>query len=572
MAEANGVTNGRTTRTPTYKRELIASRAVVTANHPLAALAGVETIAAGGNAVDAAVATLFTLSVVEPMMVTPFGAGFFTIRDGRTGKTTTIDNYATVPAAASADMFRPVAGSLDYETEGQENAVGYRSVAVPGNLKGWAYAAATYGRLPLARLIEPAIRYAEGGFTASAYLVQLIEAQQAHIARFPATAAVFLPGGHPPAVGSMVVRPDYGRTLRQIAAEGAETMYTGALARTIAADMAANGGLITLADLAGYQIREREPVRGAYRGHEIISMAPPSSGGAHIIQILNLLEPYAIGRGDLVFGAPGYVHLFAEALKIAFADRRRYMADPDRVAIPLAELTSRDYADQRRRAIDPAHAGDPAAGEFQAVARFLGGESENTTHCTAIDDEGTIVAATQTAHMAFGSKVTPPGTGMILNDCMNLMDPVPGNTNSIEGGKRILSSMSPTIVLRDGRPFLALGTPGGKRIFAAVTQAILNVIDHGMSLQEAVEAPRVWTQGAALELEEIFPNLAELAPALQTMGHQTLVVPKVAGGMNGVLVDDDSMIHGAACWRADGAPAGISGGPARPSSSSGVPG
>jgi gamma-glutamyltranspeptidase / glutathione hydrolase len=555
----------------TYKREVVASRAIVAANHPLASVAGAEMLALGGNAVDAAVATLFALSVVEPMMVSPFGAGFFVIRDGRSGAVVTIDNYATVPALATPDMFEPIPDSLDYETVGKENDIGYRAVAVPGTLKGWAHAVERYGRLPLARLIEPAIRHAAGGFPASAYLVRMIADARDALARFPASAEVFLPGGAVPRVGQLIVRSDYARTLRQIADEGADALYTGSLGRAVAEDMAANGGLITLDDLAGYRVIEREPVRAGYRGHEIVSMAPPSSGGTHIAQLLNLLEDFPIGGGDLRFGAPGYHHLFAEALKIAFADRRRYMADPETTDVPVAWLTSKEYATGRRRDIDPSRARDHAAGEGAAVATFLGGEGANTTHLTVMDDEGTIVSATQTLNSGFGSKVTTPGTGMLLDNCMVLMDPTPGRTNSIAGGKRILSSMSPTIVLRDGAPFMALGTPGGKRIFAAVTQAIVNVIDHGMTLQEAVEAPRLWTQGAALELETGFPDLPALRADLEARGHQITLVEKVAGGMNGVMVGPDGLLHGAACWRADGVPVGISGGAARPSNESGVP-
>jgi len=568
VMETNGA---RQARPATYKEEVIASRAVVASNHPLASVAGIEMLTRGGNAVDAAIATLFALTVVEPMMVTPFGAGFFLIRDGRSGKTVFIDNYATVPAAATATMFTPVPSSLDYEAADQANDIGYRAVATPGNLKGWAHAAATYGRLPLDELIQPAIRYAADGFAASEYLVRLIRLSEAALRRFPESAKVFLPNGRIPDVGQTIIRKEYAATLRQIAAEGPETMYTGALARQIAADMAAHGGLITLADLAAYRIHERPPVRGTYRGYEVISSAPPSSGGTHIIQLLNLLEAYPLGQGELSFGSPASIHLFAEALKIAFADRRRYMADPDRVRVPVDHLTSKAYAARRRAEIDPARAGDPTHGEFARVAAFMGGEGANTTHCTVMDAEGTIVSATQTAQSAFGAKVTATGTGMILNNCMLLMDPTPGTTNSIEGGKRVLSSMSPTIVLRDGAPFLALGTPGGKRIFAAVAQAILNVIDHGMTLQEAVEAPRVWTQGADLELEGVFPDLDRLQQVLNALGHRTTPVARVAGGMNGVLVDAHGLLHGAACWRADGVPLGISGGPARPGTASGIP-
>lgn len=554
-----------------YKREVVASRAIVASNHPLASVAGSEILALGGNAVDAAVATLFALSVVEPMMVSPFGAGFFVIRDGRSGAVATIDNYATVPAAATADMFRPIPDNLDYETEGKENDIGYLAVAVPGALRGWAHAVKEYGRLPFARLIEPAIRFAANGFPASGYLIRIITDSQEALARFPASAAVFLPGGRVPTVGQTIVRTDYARTLRQIADEGAETLYTGTLAQTIAADMAANGGLITRDDLAGYKVVDRAPVRASYRGHEILSMAPPSSGGTHIAQILNLLEAFPVGQGDLAFGTPGYQHLFAEALKIAFADRRQYMADPETTPVPVDWLTSPAYAAERRADIDLNRAKDHTAGKVREVAQFLGGEGANTTHLTVIDDEGTIVSTTQTLNSGFGSKVTCPGTGMLLDNCMVLMDPTPGRTNSIAGGKRILSSMSPTIVLRNGAPYLALGTPGGKRIFPAVTQALLNVIDHGMTLQQAVEAPRCWTQGADLELEANFPNLDELQAALTARGHQVTIVEKVAGGMNGVMVDDAGLLHGAACWRADGVPVGISGGTARPSTTSGVP-
>ena len=560
----------------TYKQEVVASRAVVTSNHPLASSAGVEMLLRGGNAVDASVATLFALSVVEPMMVSPFGAGFFVIRDGQTGAVTFLDNYAVVPFASTPDMFDPIPGDLDFNTTDGANMAGYRSVATPGNLAAWAEAVSRFGRLSLAETIEPAIRFAEAGYPASQYLVTSISNAAQDLARFPASAEIFLPGGKVPAIGHRVVRKAYGQTLRQIAEEGAQTMYTGALARVIVDDMRANDGLITLEDLAAYRVIERAPVRGTYRGYEIVSTAPPSSGGTHIVQLFNLLEAFEVGKGDLAFGTPGYVHLLAEGLKIAFADRRRYMADPDRVDVPVDGLTSKWYADRRRAGLDLARAQQYEAGVFEDASAPIGAglgshDGVNTTHCTVIDDEGTIVSATQTLQSGFGSRVTTPGTGMLLNNHMSLMDPTPGNTNSIEPGKRVLSSMSPTIVLKDGKPFMALGTPGGKRIFAAVAQGILNVIDHGMTLQEAFEAPRVWTEGPSLELEDGFANLADLRAALTSMGHSVKVVEKVAGGMNGVQLDDAGMLHGAACWRADGVPIGVSGGTARPSSSLGIP-
>jgi gamma-glutamyltranspeptidase/glutathione hydrolase len=538
----------------THKQEIVASRGVVAANHPLAAAAGLEMLAQGGNAVDAAVATLATLTVVEPMMVSLFGAGFVLYRSAA-GEILALDNYATAPAAARPDMFEPVPGSLEHETVGRRNSIGHLAVGVPGALRGWATLLARRGSMPLAEALAPAIRHAEGGFTISPYLAQAI-AESPALADYPASAAVFLPDGRPPAAGERLRRREYARTLRQIAEDGPEAMYAGEVGRLVVAEMERAGGWITLADLASYVVKWRTPVRGSYRGYEIVSMAPASSGGTHVIQILNLLEDDDL-RG-LGFGSVAGIHRFLEALKIAFADRAAHMADPDAYAVPTERLTSKAYAATRRREIDAARATSFAAG-----APAAGGEGDCTTHVTVVDADGGVVTTTQTLNGLFGSAVTAPGTGMLLNNCMALLDPTPGRVNSIAPGKRILSSMSPTIVQRDGRPWFALGTPGGTRIFAAVTQAIINVVDHGMTLQAAVEAPRVWTMGAGVLVEDGFPNLGELVSGLERLGHSVEVVPKVAGGMNGVLIDDAGLLHGAACWRADGSPAGLSGGPAR---------
>ncbi|MDI3341657.1 MAG: gamma-glutamyltransferase [Sphaerobacter sp.] len=541
-------------RRPTVKQEAIAARGMVTSNHPLASLAGTEMLLLGGNAVDAAIATMFALSVVEPMMTTIFGAGFITIRlaDGRI---TTIDNYATVPLAAREDMFTPIPGSLDNDVEGRLNDVGYLAVATGGTLLGWATAVERYGRLPLSVVVAPAVRFARHGFRVSPYLHEMIRTCEADLRRFPASAEVFLPGGRPAPVGSTLRRLDYADTLERVGAEGPDYLYRGPLGEAIVADMARNGGLITMEDLAEYRVYEREPVRGTYRGYEIVSMAPASSGGAHIIQMLNILEGFDLRA--MGFGTPDTVHVIAEAMKIAFADRFRYMADPERVRIPLAWLTSKEYAAQRRAEIDLARA------QQYLAAPAPDGEGDCTTHCCAVDAEGNVVSTTQTLNNAFGSKVTVPGTGMLLNNCMHLMDPTPGRTNSIAPGKRILSSMSPTIVLKDGTPLLAIGTPGGVRIFGSVMQAIINIIDHGMTLQEAVEAPRLWDRGPVLELERGFDSLPELKAELERRGHVVETPLKVAGGMNGILIDPETgLLHGAACWRADGAPMGFSGGDA----------
>lgn len=429
----------------TEKRPVLASRAVVTANRPEASAAGLEMLAMGGNAVDAAVATLFSLSVVEPMMVSPCGAGFFVIRDGRTGEVVTLDNYATVPGKARAEMFRPVPGSLENETVDRENDVGYLAVGVPGALAGWCLAAARFGSLPLAELVGPAVRQARRGFLVSPYLSQCIELEREALARFWASAATFLPEGRVPQAGERIVRADYADTLERMGRNGAAELVSGETALAMAADMEVNGGLVTPEDLAGYRVHEREPVRGCYRGYDVVAMGPVSSGGTHLAQMLAILEGFDLRAAG--FGTVETVHVIAEVLKIAFADRFRYMADPAAVEVPVGWLISAEYAAARCAEV-MSHRGK--AGEYRAgVPAGWGGESGNTTHLNVVDADGTVVSATQTLNNLFGSRVTTPGTGMLLNNCMHLMDPVPGRTNSIAPGKRILSSMSPTLLLCD---------------------------------------------------------------------------------------------------------------------------
>jgi gamma-glutamyltranspeptidase/glutathione hydrolase len=543
----------------TFKEPVVASRGVITTNHPEASAAGLEMLAMGGNAIDAAVAALFSLSVVEPMMVSPMGAGFFVIRHGETGEVTTLDNYSTAPAAARADMFDPVPGSLENETVGLTNDVGHLSVGTPGALAGWISVAERFGRLPLDVLIGPAIRQARRGFVVSPYLAFCIESEQSNLARFPASAEIFLSNGRVPEVGDRIVREEYAQTLERIAVNGADEFVTGKTADLILEEMERGGGLLTRADLAGYELKERAPVRGTYRGHEIVALGPVSSGGTHIVQMLKMLEGYDLAAYG--FGSVERVHLVAEALKIAFADRFRYMADPAEVDIPVDHLISHEYADLRRAEMGPP---DGMAKSYLAGAFGSRGESTSTTHLNVADADGNVVSATQTLNSLFGSRVTAAGTGLLLNNTMRNLDPVPGRTNSIAPGKRILSSMSPTLVLKDGQPVLAIGTPGGHRIFAAVLQGIMNVIDFGMTAQEAVEAPRIWTMGPVLEIEDTFPDLANVVSGLEARGHTVSVVAKIAGGMSAIALDPASgLMTGAACWRADGAPAGLSGGGAR---------
>jgi gamma-glutamyltranspeptidase/glutathione hydrolase len=538
----------------TEKRPVQASRGMVVTNHPLASAAGVEMLAAGGNAVDAAIAALFTLTVVEPMMVGIFGAGHAHLYLA-SGVHTVIDGYTTAPAAARPDTYRPVSDAWpDYmETVGRENRVGLRAVGVPGTLAAWCEMLARFGTLDLPTAIAPAVRHAERGSRVSGYLAECLAEAARDLARFPASARVFLPGGAPLRRGDLLVQADYGATLRAIAAEGPATLYGGALGRRVAEHMADGGGLITLDDLRAYRPVERAPVRGTYRGFEVTGPPPPSGGGIHLIQILNLLEGHDVA--GLGFGTVEGIHLLAEALKIAFADRGAATGDPAFVDVPVARLLDKAYAAARRREIDMAKAGAPLPG-------VGAGGPGHTTHVTVADADGNVVAATQTLEQLFGSKAMLPGTGMLLNNTMGLFDPHPGHALSIVPGKRMTSSMAPTIVLRDGRPVLALGLPGGMRIFPSVLQALVNLIDHGMSLQEAVEAPRVWTQGQGLEVEAAVPEAVRAA--LTARGHDVVAVAHVGGGMGAIAFEADGALTGASCWRADGAPVGLGGGPARP--------
>ncbi|MCZ6679067.1 MAG: gamma-glutamyltransferase [Candidatus Poribacteria bacterium] len=537
------------------KQSVYGSRGAVAANNPIGAAAGVEMLAMGGNAMDAAIATLFTLNVVEPQMVGVLGAGWMNIRLAD-GTPIIIDNYSTAPAGATPDMYRPISDTWpDYmQTEGSENKVGYLSVGVPAALKGWAEVIDNWGRLDMETVMQPAIRHAERGFRISEYLRTSIVNSRHDLARFPDSARTFLPNGEPPAGGDLIVQTDLAESLRTIASEGPEVLYGGALGQVIADDVQKNGGVLTIEDLRTYRAERRQPILDTYREYELTVPSPPCSGGVHILQILHLLEGFDVAA--LGFGTADSIHLLAECFKIAFADRTAYMGDPAEMDVPVEWLTSPDYAAHRRAGIDMQQAAYPNPGIPPSP------ESASTTHVTAADADGNIAAITQTINEGFGSKVMVPGTGLFLNNTMALFDPHPGHPNSVGPSRQMISSNSPTIITKNGNPYMALGTPGGVRIFPSVAQAIVNVIDHGMTLQEAVEAPRVWTQGQALEVESAVPDSVQ--SALSERGHDVLAVRTVAGGMNGVMFDPDmGMIAGAACWRADGAPVALSGGPAR---------
>jgi len=536
------------------KRPATGTRGMVVTNHPLASAAGAEILLSGGNAVDAAIASLFALTIVEPMMVSVLGGGVMHLRLAD-GTHAIIDCLSTAPAAAAADMFRPTGdGGLPNAraVEGRRNEIGALAAAVPGALAGWCEAIGAHGRLALPDVMAPAIRLAEGGFIITPYLADCIADCAADIAGDAALSALFLPAGEGLRPGARLRQPAAGATLRRIAADGPALLYGGALGAEVAADLAKRGGVMTLADLAAYVPLRREPIRASYRGFEIIGPPPPASSGVHVAQMLNILEGFDLAA--MGFGSPDACHLLAEALKIAFADRAVATADPDFVEVPVERLTSKAYAAERRAAIRM----DQAKGWSAGLAAP---ESADTTHVTVADAEGNVVSATQTLNGLFGACASIGDTGLLANNYMYNFDPHPGRALSIAPGKRCFTSMAPMMVAKNGRVLHALGLPGGLRIFPSAMQAIVNLIDHGMSPQEAVEAPRLWTEGGALELEPGFPEA--VAAALAARGHAILRVNRVAGGMNAVSFGDDGMLTGSACWRADGTPVGISGGLAR---------
>jgi len=465
-----------------------------------------------------------------------------------------IEGQGVCPQNISSTTFTPdpMAPAGTMETVGRRNSLGRAAVAIPGNLMAWCQMLERHGTLSLDDALQPALRHATRGFVATRYLSNCITDNAADLLLDPEIASVFLPGGRPLQAGDRLVQAAYADTLRTVLRKGPDALYGGSLGHALVSDMAKNDGYLTLADLRGYQTRDREVLRAMYRGFEVTGPPPPCAGPLHIGQMLKILEGFDVQA--MGFGSVDSVHLLAEVLKIAFADRSAATADPDFVPVPIDKLLSGSYAEERRQQIDMARAQDWAPGVVPA-------ESANTTHVTVADAQGCIVSATQTINSVFGARYMVPGTGMIPNNYLYVLDPRPDRANSLAPGKRVISSMAPLIVLREGRPVLALGLPGGLRIFPSALQAVVNLLDHGMSLQQAVEAPRIWTQGYGLELEPAFSQAT--AQALAARGHDILPVSNVGGGMNAIRFHDDGRLEGAACWRADGTPIGVSGGMAR---------
>jgi gamma-glutamyltranspeptidase/glutathione hydrolase len=526
---------------------------VVAAAKPEASQIGLDILKRGGNAVDAAVATGFALGVLEPNASGIGGGGFMIIKMADMKEAVIIDFRETAPAAAKPDMFT-------YNAAGQVvdsmNTVGGLASGVPGEVAGLLYAFDNYGskRVSRAAMLEPSIQYAQNGYRVTENLSPIIRDNLAKINKYPATAAIYTDGGLPPEVGATIRNPDLAATLRLIARDGADAIYKGAMAERIARAVRDTGGILTAQDMANYKVQIRKPVVGTYRGYTIVSTPPASSGGAHIIQILNILENLDIAKMGI--GTTETGHAWIEALRLAFADRGKYMADADFVKVPLAGLINKNYAKElfgkidMTKAMGSATAGDPAKYE-----------SGSTTSYSVMDKAGNMVTVTKSINYFFGSGVTVPGTGIIMNNHMDDFALRPGHVQSIEPGKRPLSSMTPTLVLDpNGQPFMTLGSPGATRIIAANAQVISNVIDHGMPIQEAILAPRLFAMASGQATMEGRVSINTFN-GLKALGHDIMVRgdwDAYFGGVHAVLFDRSKrVLFGGADPRRDGQAAGF---------------
>ena len=523
-----------------------AQHAMVASVHELASRAGVEMMQVGGNAVDAAVATGFALAVVHPQAGNLGGGGFLLLRKA-SGDVRFIDFREKAPAAAAQNMY------LDAQGNVIENAslIGYKAIGVPGSVAGLVYAEKKYGKLSLDKVMAPAIRLAHDGFPLAWEDAE--DLRDEGLAKFPASKRIFQRDGKYFLPGEILKQPELARTLERIA-KNPDDFYYGTMARELAAAIAKGGGLITSDDLAQYEVKEREPIRGTYRGYDVISAPPPSSGGIALLEILNILEGFDLAK--LGNRSAEAVHLTVEAFRRAFYDRAEFLGDPDFAKIPVPQLIDKRYAEAWRESIDPNRASvskdlkrpsvfnelERVAGSRPATIR----EPKNTTHYSVVDPEGNAVAVTTTLNDSFGSRVTAEGLGFLLNNEMddfavkqgvpNAYGLIQGPANSIGPGKRPLSAMTPTIVLKDGKLFLVLGSPGGPTIITTVANILMGVVDFGLDIQEAVNAPRFhhqWLPDAIDVEDRLSPDTMNL---LRSKGH-TLKPAHFWGDGECIMVD-----------------------------------
>jgi gamma-glutamyltranspeptidase/glutathione hydrolase len=541
-----------------YREALTTKHAMVASQHPLASQIGVDIMKKGGNAVDAAIAVGLALAVVYPEAGNIGGGGFMVIRK-KDGSAFAIDYREMAPAAATRDIFVDAKGEL-IRGEGS-STIGYRASGVPGVVAGFELAFKKHGsgKVKWADLVEPSRRLAHDGYILSHRLAELFRAYGESLAKYEESKRIFLNDGKFFETGDRLIQRDLAETLNRIKVSGAKGFYEGRTAELIAADMKANNGLITLEDLKNYVAKEREPLRGTYRGHEIITMPPPSSGGVVMLQVLNMLEKYDVGK--MGFGSAERFHLLAEASRRAFADRAEYMADPDFADVPVRSLIEKAYAVERLKSFDASKA---STSKDTTFGRVQVAEGSETTHYTVVDSEGNVVSNTYTINDLYGSRVTIKGTGVLMNDEMddfaarpgkpNLFGLVQGERNKVEPGKRPLSSMTPTIVLRkDGTVWFAVGARGGPRIISAVMQTVINVIDHGMDIQSAIDAPRIHHQWLPDELmfepHGISPDTIKI---LTAYGHKFAARPGNIASATGIMIDQKGNRIGAIDPRSDG--------------------
>ncbi|MBD9666344.1 gamma-glutamyltranspeptidase/glutathione hydrolase [Variovorax paradoxus] len=512
---------------------------VVSAQH-LATKVGVDVLKRGGNAVDAAVAVGYALAVVYPAAGNLGGGGFMTVQlaDGRK---TFLDFREKAPLAATANMYLDKDGNV---IKGLSTN-GHLAVGVPGTVSGMEYAREKYGTMKRDQLIAPSIQLAEKGFALEQGDVDMLRTSTNDFKKDAVSGAIFLNKGEPFAVGQKLVQKDLAKTLRAVSAKGVDGFYKGWVGQAIVASSQAGKGIITQADLDQYKTRELAPVECDYRGYRVVSAPPPSSGGVIICEMLNILEGYPLK--DLGFRSAEAVHYQIEAMRHAYVDRNSYLGDPDFVKNPLERLLDKGYAEKIRAAIDPKKAG-VSKDIKPGVAPH---EGSNTTHYSITDQQGNAVSVTYTLNDWFGAKVTADKTGVLLNNEMddftskvgvpNLYGLVQGEANKIEPGKRPLSSMSPTIVSKDGKPVFVVGTPGGSRIITAVLHTILNVVDYGMNVQEAVDAPRFHQQWLPdVTNVETFALSPDTRKILTDMGHN-LGVPQPANHLAAIIVGAPSL-------------------------------
>jgi gamma-glutamyltranspeptidase/glutathione hydrolase len=532
---------------------VVAQQGMVASPERIAAEVGRKILQQGGNAVDAAVATGFALAVTYPRAGNIGGGGFMLIHLADENRQTLIDYRETAPAAASRDMYLKADGAVDRQRE----YFSHQSAGVPGTVDGLLYALEKYGTLSREQVLAPAIALAEQGIEVSFALNFEIDARAARLRKNPEAKRLFFKAdGSAYGIGETWRQPDLGWTLKQIAARGRDGFYRGPVAERIVAEMRAGDGLIAAEDLANYQTVERTPVAGRYRDYTVVSTPPPSSGGVHILQILNILEGYDLSAAG--HNSAAYLHYLIESMKLAYADRSRYLGDPDFVDVPVAKLIDKGYADKLRKGIDAERA---TPSQDIAPGKHLSGESTDTTHYTVADKHGNVVANTYTLNFSFGSHIAVPGTGMLLNNEMadfaaspgkaNAYGLVEGESNAIVGGKRPLSSMSPTMVFRDGKPWLATGSPGGSVIITTVLQTILNAMEFDMNIAAAAAGARVhhqWMPDQVMVEQGVSPDTLRL---LEGMGHNLKKGTRTLGRTQSIMLEN-GYLYGATDTRRPG--------------------